>query len=127
MARKILTPQNVQTIMDMRSIVDEWGEPRYTGTELAVHLGVSESTIWRVIKKQAAYQKRILPSQAEEQRSLEGALAAVTAVPVPGLDAEAQTSLEKLQEKLREHRAKGADSMLDELSSEAQARLKEYK
>ena len=115
MSRKILTPGNVRAILEMRSILNEWGEPRHTGAEIAVQLGVSESTVWRVIREQAAYARRVAPSREAEQANFEAALNAVTAAPAAALEDAAQTSLAKLQAMLKEHKTKSADGMLKEL------------
>ena len=52
---KVLTPAAVVEIHRMREVLDEWGEPKFSGAHIAEQLGVSEATIWRVLKKRAAY------------------------------------------------------------------------
>ena len=52
---KVLTPQAVMEIHRMREELNEWEEPKYSGAHIAEQLGVSEATIWRVLKKRAAY------------------------------------------------------------------------
>jgi hypothetical protein len=52
---KALTPQAVVEIHRLREVMDDWGEPKFSGAFIAAQLGVSEATIWRVLKKRAAY------------------------------------------------------------------------
>lgn len=52
---KALTPTAVVEIHRLREELDDWGEPKYSGAYIAEQLGVSEATIWRVLKKRAAY------------------------------------------------------------------------
>ena len=52
---KVLSPAAVEQVHKWRDEVDEWGEPRYSGAWIAGELGVSESTVWRVLKQRTAY------------------------------------------------------------------------
>lgn len=52
---KALTPNAVVEIWRLREELDDWGEPKWSGAFIAAQLGVSEATIWRVLKKRAAY------------------------------------------------------------------------
>lgn len=52
---RVLTPAAVEAIHTMRAELDVWGEPKYSGEAIAEKMGVSESTVWRVLKMKAAY------------------------------------------------------------------------
>ena len=52
---KALGPEQVEMIWKLRDEKDGWGDPKWSGAYIAEQLGVSESTIWRVLTKRAAY------------------------------------------------------------------------
>lgn len=124
MSKKILTPGNVQAILRMRAIQDDWGDPRYTGSDIAIELGVSESTVWRVIKQQAAYAKRVAPSQGETRVSLDAALEAVKGVEVP--EEEIQSSIARLQADIHRQKAATVNASLDKMSEATRATAETY-
>ena len=57
MTKRVLTQAQAGEIRRLRSELNDWNEPKWTGAEIALHVGCSESTVWRVIGKQAAYAK----------------------------------------------------------------------
>lgn len=72
MTKKVLTAAAAMECKRLRAELNDWGEPAWTGAQIAVRLGVSEATVWRALKKQAAYAKlRDLPTQEDADRSLE--------------------------------------------------------
>lgn len=52
---KALNPAQVAQIFRLREEKDDWGDPKWSGAYIAEQLGVSESTVWRVLTKRAAY------------------------------------------------------------------------
>ena len=50
MGKKALSPAEVAQIYALREQVDDWGEPKWSGEYIAQALGVSESTVWRVLR-----------------------------------------------------------------------------
>lgn len=106
MSRRILTQMQAGEIRRMRAELDDWGAPKWTGTEIAVHVGVSESTVWRVLNKQAAYAKmgKVEPGGL----SFEAASAALTLAPVTGMEAEIAASQARLQQLLAQPDAMAA-------------------
>lgn len=57
MVKRVMTQFTAGEVRRLREELNEWGEPKWTGVEIAVVLGVSESTVWRVLSRQAAYAK----------------------------------------------------------------------
>ena len=55
MSKKLLTAEQAEMVHKLREKVDSWGDPVYTGREIAEEMGVSEATIWRVLNRQAGY------------------------------------------------------------------------
>ena len=55
MTKRVLTQMQCGDIRRLRAEVDDWGQPKWTGLQIAAKVGCSESTVWRVIGKQAAY------------------------------------------------------------------------
>lgn len=120
---KVLTAAQVEEIHRMREIVDDWGTPVHSGEDIAGALGVSSSTIWRVLKGKAAYrlEKRANGQTAARFRAMElDSLGASTQVR-PDLDAAAEASQRQLLGMLEKQAG------VKELTSpEAQARAKAY-
>ena len=131
MSKKILTPAAAGEIRRLRDEVDEWGEPCWSGAQIADKLGVSESTVWRVIRKQAAYARvKAAPTPEQIQQSMERTLSMLaTAAPEA---AETNSSLQKLRDEIAERKRfledpeKRKEALLEGLPEEAQARLKGY-
>lgn len=97
MGKRILTPSAAAEILRLRAMQDEWGDALHTGFDIAGILGVSEATVWRVIKRQAAYARvKDLPTVAESKAS-QGKLLEMLAGDTSGLAPELQESLEKLK------------------------------
>lgn len=98
--RRVLTQMQAAEVRRLRAEKNDWDEPRYTGLEIAVAVGVSEATVWRVLSKQAAYAKmgKVEPGGI----SMEAASVALTLAPVKGLEAEAQASLARVRAMLAE-------------------------
>jgi hypothetical protein len=63
---KVLNPAQVAQIFKLREELDDWGDPKYSGAYIAEQLGVSEATVWRVLKKRAAYTVKKGGKQAAE-------------------------------------------------------------
>ena len=84
-------------IRRLRAEVNDWGEPKYTGLEIAIRVGCSEGTVWRVLGKQAAYAKmdKVEPGGL----SFEAAGVALTLAPVNGMEEEIAASLARLMER----------------------------
>ena len=71
MSKRALTPAAAMEIKRLRAERNDWGEAKWSAAEIAEKLGVSESTVWRVLKKRAAYSAmRELPSEEEAAASL---------------------------------------------------------
>ena len=71
MSKRALTPAAAMEIKRLRTERNDWGEAKWSAAEIAEKLGVSESTVWRVLKKRAAYSAmRELPSEEEAAASL---------------------------------------------------------
>jgi hypothetical protein len=64
---KVLTPGQVEQIFRLREELDEWGEPKWSGAYIAEQMGVSESTVWRVLTRRAAYGVKKAGRQAAEK------------------------------------------------------------
>lgn len=95
MTRRVLTQFAAGEIRRLRAEMNDWGEPKWTGLEIATATNVSESTVWRVLGKQAAYAK--MGKVAPGGLSMEMAAAALANAPAAGLDAQADASLARLQ------------------------------
>lgn len=123
MVKRVLTQWQAGEIRRLRLEKNEWGDAKWTGMEIAVSLGISESTVWRVLNKQAAYAKmgKVEPGGL----SMEMAAAALANAPVAGMEKEAQDSYQRLQERLT--KLVPPPSPIDELSESAKARLETYK
>jgi len=125
MGKRMLKPGHVEQILALRAQLDGWGEPELTGTEIAARMGVSESTVWRVIRGQAAYkQTKKEEQQAAINKGWAALNAAGTTLPMPDLtgssitDAVIAASLAKVMAKLDVK-----EPTLDEV---AKARLARY-
>ncbi len=120
---KVLSAGQVEEIHRMREVVDSWGEPVHSGEAIAAALGVSESTIWRVLKGKAAYrlEKANNGQAAARFRAMELDSLGAADQQRPDLEAAAEASAKKMLAALeRQGTAK-------ELTSpEAQARAKAY-
>jgi len=95
MVRRVMTQFTAGEVRRLRAEVDDWGDPKWTGTEIAVALGVSESTVWRVLNKQAAYEK--MGKVDKGGLSMEMAAAALAISPSTGMDEAARASEEKMK------------------------------
>lgn len=101
MGKKILTPAAAMKILELRAEKDEWGEPKWTGDAIAQALGVSPGTVWRVIKKQAAYaQFQAFPRTAEMNAITTSAKETMAAAAEQETNPEVKASLERLTENL---------------------------
>ena len=109
MSKRALTPSAAGKILELREELNEWGEHIYTGDEIAELLGVSPSTVWRVIHKQAAYARvKAAPTQAQMQASMERTLAILTAAPTAS-NPEAQASIERLKRSIEQQQGELED------------------
>ncbi len=95
---KVLTPAAVVEIHRMREVLNEWGEPKFSGAHIAEQLGVSEATIWRVLKKRAAYAAGRKGSGQTEARfdAMTRDTLGAGGMDRPDLDAAAAASLAKM-------------------------------
>lgn len=98
MSKRSLTPLQAGEIRRLRAEVNDWGEPKWTGAEIARAIGCSESTVWRVLGGTAAYGKPRPTSGMTME--LAAASLAVGGGEAAGLDAAAEASMRRLQEKL---------------------------
>lgn len=101
MAKKKMTLASAAEVVRLRGMKDDWGDALYSAEKIADMLGVSESTVWRVIKGVAAYRKlqnTLAPADAlaSQERVLEMLKMAPTG------EGETSNSLEKLQKELAE-------------------------
>jgi hypothetical protein len=76
--KKALNVEQVAMIHTLRRELDCWGEPKWSGEYIAQQIGVSESTVWRVLRKRAAYapevgEKRMLALEMDTLKVLERA------------------------------------------------------
>lgn len=55
MGKKAITPAMAARIVELRLEKDGWGEQKWSCAAIAAQLGVSESTVWRVDSRRAAY------------------------------------------------------------------------
>ena len=90
MAVRKLTQMQCGEIRRLRAELNEWREPKWTGLQIAVAVGCSEGTVWRVLGKQAAYatMTKVEPGGL----SFEAAGAALTLAPVNGMEEEIAAS-----------------------------------
>jgi len=56
---KALKPEQVEQIHLLRDEVDGWGDPVHSAEWIGQQMGVSESTVWRVLKGRSAYAKGV--------------------------------------------------------------------
>ena len=128
MSRKALTPAAAGEIRRLYDEKDEWGEPRYSGAWIADQLGVSESTVWRVIRRQAAYAKVIAaPTQDQMTASMERTLALLESQPPnPETDQSTARLRQELQERKRliDDPQARRDKLLEGLSEEVKERAR---
>jgi IS30 family transposase len=54
-SKKIVTPELAGEISRLREEVDGWGDKKWSCAAIAEKLGLSESTVWRVDTRRAAY------------------------------------------------------------------------
>ena len=70
MGRRVLTPAAAMEIKRLHGIVDQWDRPVYTQIEIAKKLGVSETTVFRVLHKVGPYETlREVPTDTEAAES----------------------------------------------------------
>jgi len=117
---RVLTPTAVGEVYRMREQLDEWGEPKWSAAHIATQLGVSEATIWRVLKKRAAYGKKGSAAGQEEARfdAMLNDTLGVGEQSRPDLDRRAEESLARMLGGAKER----ASPPKPALSPEAQAR-----
>lgn len=124
MARKVLTQFAAGEVRRMRAEVDEWGDPLWTGLEISIKLGISESTVWRVLNKQAAYAKMGLVEKGG--LTMEMAHAALVLNPATGIDEAAKASEAAMLKFMRDGAmpvVKAPSGGTDQLTPAARARL----
>jgi len=99
MPKRVLTQMQAGEIRRLRAELNEWGEPAHSGLQIAAYVGCSESTVWRVLGKQAAYAKmgRIEPGGL----SFEAADVALKLSPINGLEEEAAASAARVMARLQ--------------------------
>ncbi len=70
MTRKVLTPSAAMEIKRLHALRDSRGQPVHSQMTIADMLGVSETTVFRVIHKRAAYSNlREVPTDADAAAS----------------------------------------------------------
>lgn len=106
MSKRSLTPLQAGEIRRLRAEVNDWGEPKWTGAEIARAIGCSESTVWRVIGQTAAYGKPRPTSGMTME--LAAASLAVGGGDTSALDSAAEASMKRLQERLARPAPKSA-------------------
>ena len=118
---RVLTPAAVGEVYRMREQLDEWGEPKWSAAHIAGQLGVSEATIWRVLKKRAAYGKKGSSAGQEEARfdAMLNDTLGVGEQSRPDLDRRAEESLARMLVKVGEGASPPKQSFM---SPEAEAR-----
>lgn len=102
MAKKAVSPEMAARVFALREEVDGWGDHVHSCDSIAQMLGVSESTIWRVVAKKSAYAGR---NVVTEKKQLDAQWKALEAeafgdVKDDALDAAAKASEEKLMKAL---------------------------
>jgi hypothetical protein len=109
----------------MREQLDEWGEAKWSAAHIAGQLGVSEATIWRVLKKRAAYGKKGSSAGQEEARfdAMLNDTLGVGEQSRPDLDRRAEESLARMLGGAKER----ASPPKPALSPEAQARYEQLR
>ena len=104
MAKKAVSSEMAERIFELRQEVDGWGDPVWGCGELAQQFGVSESTIWRVLAKRAAYAGRDLRMEKKKMEAQWEALGKdafrAEGREIPELDAQAAASEEKFRKML---------------------------
>ena len=121
--KKALTPAAVEEIWRLREELDEWGEPRWSGEYIAAQIGVSESTIWRVLRKKAAYRKEGVAAQTKARfAALETDTLGAAGQDRPDLEQRAAESARQVLEGLREVPI----DPLGEMSEETKAKMDRY-
>ena len=100
MVKRVLTQMQAGEIRRMRLELNDWGDPKWTGAEIAAAIGVSESTVWRVLNKQAAYAK--MGKLEKGGLSMEAASAALTLSGFTGMHDEAAASAARVMERLKQ-------------------------
>jgi hypothetical protein len=125
MAKKVLTPEAAGHIRRMREQVDGWGDPLHSAQAIALELGVSESTVWRVIKQTAAYSGRaaVVTGRAAMLQALE--TVAKNAEPTEeAIAASQERFLALLQKETKEERQ--PPKSFETLSPAMQQKFKDY-
>jgi transcriptional regulator with XRE-family HTH domain len=121
--KKVLTPAAVGEIWRLREELDDWGEPKWSGEQIAEQIGVSESTVWRVLRKKAAYRKEGPAAQTKARfAALETDTLGVAGQDRPDMEQRAAESARQVLEGLREVPV----DPLGEMSEEAKAKLGRY-
>ena len=70
MTKKVLTPAAAMEIKRLYALEDEKGNKQHSQMDIAAMLGVSETTVFRVVHKRAAYMAiRELPTDEEAKES----------------------------------------------------------
>jgi hypothetical protein len=125
MSKKMLTPGMVREIQRLRAELNEWGEAKFTGADIAQVLGISESTVWRVVRKKAAY-ARIDLALTPKHIELSNATAALQAMEggSPPMSPAAEESLRRVQALLKAD-VTAKDSMLESLPLPVREKAKE--
>ena len=120
---KALKPEQVEQIHLLRDVVDDWGDPVHSAEWIGQQMGVSESTVWRVLKGRSAYAKGVKGRRLEAASMglMERDGLNVLAQAHPDLEAAAEASAKKMLAALERQ------AVTKELTSpEAQARAKAY-
>ena len=127
MTKRVLTQFAAGEIRRLRAELNEWREPRWTGMEIAAAVGVSESTVWRVLGKQAAYAK--MGKADAGGLSMEAASAALANSPEVDMREAADASARRVMEMLASmpQTAEIKKLELPPLTPEAQARLATFR
>ena len=129
MTKKTLTPEKVEWIKKLRSELDGWGEPKWTQDYIAEAVGVSSSTVWRVLNEKAAYaltkeQKKMKQINAGWD-ALERDAFGATEMVDSRLEAAAAESQERLL-KMLEKQMEGGEKRIELTTPEVLERARAY-
>ena len=119
MGRKVLTGAAAMEIKRLYSLLSSTGKPLHSQMEIARIVGVSETTVFRVIHKGGAYaQVRELPTEDEAEASLKRFKEVNRHL--FSEEEMGETVLGKLQAAIREtqEKSQAGDKMLEELNEE---------
>jgi len=117
MGKKAISPEMAARVFALREEKDGWGDFVWSCSAIAKELGVSESTIWRVVAKRAAYTGKNVVMEKKQMdaqwRALETEAFAQVADD-PALEEAARKSEAKMLEMLAGKKPTWGDGQLSE-------------